>query len=83
MYSLFIGMALLVGHQLVGAQNAQLFRILGPTATTVTAFNSDGTIIWSGATAGATYLVQTADSLGGADARGPAGTPTLSQTLKG
>jgi formylglycine-generating enzyme required for sulfatase activity len=60
-----IALALLVGIYQGRAQTAQFFRIIGPTATTITAFNADGTIVWSGATPGATYQVQTATSFAG------------------
>jgi sulfatase modifying factor 1 len=60
-----IALVLLAGVQRIGAQNAQFFRIVGPTATTITAVNLDGTVVWSGANPGATYQVQTAASLAG------------------
>ena len=47
------------------AQNAQFFRISGPTATTITVLNPDGTLVWSNALAGANYTVQTVTSLPG------------------
>jgi sulfatase modifying factor 1 len=65
LHFLRIGLALLAGIHSVGAQTAQFFRIVGPTATTITAFNADGTIVWSGANPGATYQVQNASSLAG------------------
>jgi formylglycine-generating enzyme required for sulfatase activity len=46
-----------------GAQTSKFFRIVGPTATTISAFNVDGTIFWSGANSGATYQVQATTSL--------------------
>jgi formylglycine-generating enzyme required for sulfatase activity len=61
-------LALLAGvNQAAGQFPAQggFFRIAGPTATTIIAFNPDGTLVWSGATPGATYTVQTATSLAG------------------
>ncbi len=61
--SLMIGLALLTGVHQAAAQTAQFFRIVGPTAVTITAFNPDGTLVWSGATPGATYTVQIATSL--------------------
>jgi formylglycine-generating enzyme required for sulfatase activity len=63
--ALFIGLALLAGVYQATAQAAQFFRIVGPTAVTITAFRADGTLVWSGATLGATYTVQTATSLAG------------------
>ena len=47
------------------AQGAQFFRIAGPTATTITAFRPDGTLVWSNAQPGATYTIQTISSLRG------------------
>ena len=43
----------------VAAQGAQFFRISGPAATTITAFNPDGTLVWSNALSGTNYTVQT------------------------
>jgi hypothetical protein len=48
---------LYVGINQAAAQGAQFFRISGPTATTITAFNLDGTLVWSNARPGATYTV--------------------------
>ena len=64
--SLFIGLALLAGVRSTLAQTAQFFRIVGPTATTITAFRADGTLVWSGAMPGTNYTIQTASSLAGA-----------------
>jgi alpha-tubulin suppressor-like RCC1 family protein/formylglycine-generating enzyme required for sulfatase activity len=47
------------------ALQAQFFRISGPTATTITAFNPDGTMVWSNAQLGASYTIQTVSSLPG------------------
>jgi formylglycine-generating enzyme len=63
--SLFIGLALLAGVHLAAARGAQFFRIVGPTVTTITAFHPDGTLVWSNATPGATYTVQTVTALPG------------------
>ena len=49
----------------VAAQGTRFFRISGPGATSIIAFNPDGTMIWSNAQPGATYTVQTVTSLGG------------------
>ena len=49
----------------VFAQASQFFRIAGPTATKITAFQRDGTMVWSNATPGATYTVQTVTALPG------------------
>jgi formylglycine-generating enzyme required for sulfatase activity len=56
-------LALLAGIHHAAAQGTQFFRISGPAATTITAFNPDGTLVWSNAQPGATYTVQTVNSL--------------------
>ena len=62
---LLIILALLAGvHQAV-AQSAQFFRISGPTATTITAFRPDGSLVWSNAQSGTNYIIQTVSSLPG------------------
>ena len=61
----FIGLALLAGVHHAIAQGSQFFRIAGPAATTITAFNPDGTLVWSNALAGTNYTVQTVSSLPG------------------
>jgi len=48
------------------ADEARFFRIVGPTATTITAFAPDGYITWTNAQPGTNYTVQTARSLGSA-----------------
>jgi formylglycine-generating enzyme required for sulfatase activity len=58
-----IMLALLGGVHQAAAQEARFFRIMGPTATTITAFNPNGTLVWSNAQPGATYTVQTVSSL--------------------
>ena len=65
LHSLFIGLALLAGVHHAIAQESQFFRIAGPAATTITAFNPDGTLVWSNALAGTNYTVQTVSSLPG------------------
>jgi len=65
--SLIVGLALLAGVHQAAAQGTRFFRISGPAATTITAFRSDGTLVWSNALAGTNYTVQTVTSL-------PAGT---------
>ncbi len=45
------------------AQGTRFFRISGPAATTIIAFNPDGTLVWSNALAGTNYTVQTVTSL--------------------
>lgn len=61
----FIVLALLAGVNQVAAQRTQFFRISGPTAITITAFQPDGTLIWSNASPGLTYTIQTVTSLPG------------------
>jgi formylglycine-generating enzyme required for sulfatase activity len=61
----FIMLALFAGVHQAAAQNAQFFRISGPSATTITAFNPDGTLVWRNALAGTNYTVQTVSSLPG------------------
>jgi sulfatase modifying factor 1 len=65
LHSLFIGLALLAGVHHAIAQGSQFFRIAGPAATTITAFNPDGTLVWSNALAGTNYTVQTVSSFPG------------------
>jgi formylglycine-generating enzyme required for sulfatase activity len=48
------------------ADEVRFFRIVGPTATTITAVTPDGYITWTNAQIGATYTAQTARSLGAA-----------------
>jgi sulfatase modifying factor 1 len=43
-------------------QEARFFRISGPSATVITEFRPDGTLVWSNALAGTNYTVQTAAS---------------------
>jgi len=50
-------------HQ--AAAQCAFFRIVGPTATTITAFNPNGTMVWSNAQPGETYTIQTVASLPG------------------
>ena len=62
---LFVGLALIASvHQAIG-QGTKFFRISGPAATTITAFEPDGIMVWSNAQPGSTYTVQTAASLAG------------------
>ena len=63
--ALFVALVSLAGIHQAGAQGAQFFRISGPAATTITAFNPDGTLVWSNAMAGTNYTVQTVASLPG------------------
>jgi formylglycine-generating enzyme required for sulfatase activity len=60
-----IGLALLAGIHQATAQGARFFRISGPTVTIITAFNPDGTVVWSNAQPGATYTIQMVASLPG------------------
>jgi formylglycine-generating enzyme required for sulfatase activity len=65
LHLLFIVLALLAGAHQAAAQGARFFRISGPAATTIAAFNPDGTLVWSNALAGTNYTVQTVSSLPG------------------
>ena len=56
--------ALLVSDK-IAAQGTRFFRISGPSAATITAFQPDGTMTWSNALPGTNYTVQTASSLNG------------------
>jgi hypothetical protein len=58
------GAALWLVAPRVVADEARFFRIVGPTATTITAFTPDGYITWTNARVGTNYIVQTARSLG-------------------
>ena len=58
-------LALLPGANQAAAQGARFFRISGPSATTIISFQPDGSIVWSNALPGATYVVQTVQSLPG------------------
>jgi len=62
---LFIGLAVLASVHEAAAQTFRFFRIEGPTATTITIFNPDGTMVWSNAMSGTNYIVQTSSSLTG------------------
>jgi formylglycine-generating enzyme required for sulfatase activity len=65
LHCLCIGVALLAGVHQAAAQTAQFFRLVGPTAVTITKFWADGTMVWSGATPGATYTVRISTTLAG------------------
>jgi len=45
------------------AQESQFFRIVGPVASTITAFSADGYMTWTNSPTNATFTVQTASSL--------------------
>jgi len=47
------------------AQSAQFFRISGPSATTIIAFQRNGSVVWSNGLANKTYTVQTVATLPG------------------
>jgi formylglycine-generating enzyme len=61
-YFLIIVLTLLAGVHQSAAQDTQLFQVVGPTATIITAFRPDGTIVWSNAQPGETYTIQTVAS---------------------
>ena len=62
LHSVLIVLATFVGIHQAAAQGAVFFRISGPAATTITAFNPEGTIVWSNASVGTNYIVQIATS---------------------
>ena len=61
----FISLLVLTLVPMSQAQSARLFQISGPAATTITALNPDGTLVWSNALAGTNYTIQTVTSLPG------------------
>ena len=61
----FLALALIAGTHQAAAQGTRFFRISGPAATKTTAFRPDGTLVWSNASPGATYTIQTVASLPG------------------
>ncbi len=64
---LFIALALIAGIHQAAAQE-RYFRIVGPAATKIIAFRTDGTLVWTNARTGTNYIVQTVASLpGGTD----------------
>ena len=63
--SLFVMLALFGAVLQADAQSARFFRIVGPSAATVIAFQADGTLVWTNAQAGATYTVQITQTLSG------------------
>ena len=60
-----VALALLASVYQAAAQGMRFFRISGPAATTITAFNQDGTMVWSNSLAGTNYTVQTVTYLPG------------------
>ena len=48
-----------------GVASAQFFRVSGPSATIITSFGRDGTMVFSNAIVGGTYTVQSATTLNG------------------
>jgi formylglycine-generating enzyme len=65
LHFLSIALALVVGVHRADSQGTRFFRISGPTATTITAFQPNGTMVLSNAQPGATYIVETTSSLPG------------------
>ena len=63
--SAFLALALLDCVHHAAAQGTRFFRISGPAATSIIAFNPDGTLVWSNASPGATYTIQTVLSVPG------------------
>jgi len=62
-HQLLLAVALLAGVREAVAQQARFFRIIGPTATTISSFEADGRLVWRNAQPGATYTVQSLESL--------------------
>jgi formylglycine-generating enzyme required for sulfatase activity len=60
---LLITIGLLSGLHQAAAQTAHFFRISGPAATTISALQPDGTLVWSNAQPNTNYTVQTLSSL--------------------
>src|ERR1035441_7331983 len=58
-------LALVVGIHHGAAQGMRFFRITGPAATSITAFNPDGMMVWSNTLPGTNYTVQAVSSLPG------------------
>jgi hypothetical protein len=63
LHRLLIMLTLFAGVHQAAAQMDRFFRIVGPAATTITAFNPDGTVVWSNSLVDTTYTVQTVTSL--------------------
>jgi len=62
---LLINVAMLADiHQAIG-QGTRFFRISGSTATTITDFRPDGTLVWTNTPTNAIFTIQTATSLVG------------------
>jgi formylglycine-generating enzyme required for sulfatase activity len=62
-HSLLSGLIFILGIGQAIAHEAQFFRISGPAATTIIAFQPDGTLLWSNSLPDTNYIVQTATSL--------------------
>ncbi|HTX21907.1 MAG TPA: SUMF1/EgtB/PvdO family nonheme iron enzyme [Candidatus Aquilonibacter sp.] len=62
-HSLFIALMLFAGVHQAEAQVTRFFRISGPTATAISEFKPDGTMVWSNAQPGTNYTVQTVTTL--------------------
>jgi formylglycine-generating enzyme required for sulfatase activity len=61
----FLALTLFVGIHQGAAQGTRFFRVSGPAATSIISFNPDGTLVWSNASPGATYTIQTVASVPG------------------
>jgi formylglycine-generating enzyme required for sulfatase activity len=61
----FLVLACLAGVPQASSQGARFFRVSGPGATAITALRPDGSMVWSNAQPGATYTIQTVNSLPG------------------
>ena len=65
LHYLFIALLLFARVHQAAAQGIKFFRISGPAATTINAFNPDGLLVWSNSLAGTNYTIQTVSSLSG------------------
>jgi formylglycine-generating enzyme required for sulfatase activity len=65
LHCLFFTLALLTGISPAAAQGTRFFRISGSAGTTITAFNPNGTLVWSNALSGTNYTIQTVAALPG------------------
>jgi formylglycine-generating enzyme len=65
LHFLFVVLAVFAGLHQAAAQGARFFRVSGPAATVITAFQPNGTLVWSNALAGTNYTIQTLSTLSG------------------
>jgi formylglycine-generating enzyme required for sulfatase activity len=65
LHNLLTGLTVLAWLYQATAQESRFFRISGPAATSITAFNTDGTMVWSNTQQAGNYIIQTVASLPG------------------